>query len=94
MGRRTACLEDFRTCHCRLTTMLPPRADVHATPPINAFERGERTNDTEVAGGLTIARLHNPRTHEQRDVDSHRFVVSEAGRTPGTLDRTNRSERS
>ena len=30
---------------------------------------------TEVAGVLGMTRLHNPMAHEQRGVDSRRFVV-------------------
>ena len=57
------------------TTKPPSRADAHANPPIKAFGHRERTSDTAVAGGVSMARLHNPRTHEQRDVDSRRFLV-------------------
>ena len=57
------------------TTKPPPRADAHANPPIKAFEHRERTGDPEEAGGLSVARSHNPRAHEQPDVDSRGFVV-------------------
>lgn len=53
----------------------PPRADIHADSPIKVFEHRERTSNTEVAGHVSVASLHNPQTHEQRDVDSRRFVI-------------------
>ena len=44
-----------------------------------------------MAGGVNMAGLHKLRTHKQRGVDSHRFVVEEAGGTPARLVGTSQS---
>ena len=39
-----------------------------------------------------MAHSHSPWTHEQRDADSRRFAVQEAGGTPARLVGTTQSE--
>ena len=67
------------------TTKPPPRADGHAITPIKRVNNESVRATPEMAGGVSMAGLHNPRTHKQRDAGSRRFVVQEAGGTSARL---------
>ena len=61
----------------------PFRAGFHANPPIEAFEHFESAHDTEVTGGVGVARLHDPRSGQEGHVDANGGVKrrpSKAGR--------------
>ena len=52
----------------------PFRAGFHANPPVEAFKHFESARDTEVTGGVGVARLHNPRSGQERHVDANGVV--------------------
>ena len=61
----------------------PFRAGFHANPPIESFKHFESACDTELTGGVGVARLHDPRSGQERHVDANEVVKrrpSKAGR--------------
>lgn len=54
-----------------------------------AFDYGEDAIGARVIGSRSVARMHHPRTHEHRHVDTDEFVVKKtsgsAGGTRGRL---------
>ena len=46
-------------------------AGFHANPPKEAFKHFESARDTEVTGGVSGARLHDPRSGQEGHVDGH-----------------------
>ena len=61
----------------------PFRAGFHANPPIEAFKHFESARDTEVTGGVGVARLQDPRSGQEGHVDANGVVKrrpSKAGR--------------
>ena len=66
------------------TAAFPPfRAGFHDNSPIEAFKHFESARDTEVTGGVGVARLHDPRSGQEGHVDANGVVKrrpSKAGR--------------
>ena len=58
----------------------PPGAYVHADPPVKPLQHAQRARGAKVARGRRMTSLHDPRAHEQRDVDANRLVVQQASR--------------
>ena len=49
-------------------------ADFHTDPPVEAFHHFECTCDTEVASGIGVACVHDPRSGQVRHVDANGII--------------------
>ena len=61
----------------------PFRAGFHANPPVEAFKHFESARDTEVTGGVGVARLHDPRSGQERHVDANGVVKRRPSKAGG-----------
>ena len=61
----------------------PFRAGFHANPPIEAFKHFESARDTEVTGGVGVARLHDPRSGQEGHVDANGVVKRRPSKAGG-----------
>ena len=59
----------------------PFRAGFHANPPIEAFNESAR--DTEVTGGVGVARLHDPQSGQEGHVDANGIVKRRPSKAGG-----------
>ena len=60
----------------------PSGVYMHADPPVKPFQHAQCTRGAKVATSHRMASLHDPRAHEQVDVDTNRLVVQQASSSP------------
>ena len=59
---------------------LPFRAGFHTNPPIEAFKHFEGARDTEMAGGIGVACMHDPRSGQKAHIDANGVVKKRSSR--------------
>ena len=72
MGQRTVSRGVFRA---QAVAKPPPGAHIHANPPIKPLQHVQRARGAKVTRDRRVTSLHDPRAHDQGDVDANRLVV-------------------